>query len=66
MFGEYVEVDTSGRTDVDEETGGRIVQGNPDDKLIDARKMSDERLFNIWKISGHVLMRRLVLGQMLR
>ena len=52
MFGEYVEVDTSGRTDVDEETGGRIVQGNPDDKLIDARKMSDERLFNIWKICG--------------
>ena len=44
MFGEYVEVDTSGRTDVDEETGGRIVQGNPDDKLIDARKMSDEML----------------------
>ena len=66
MFGEYVEVDTSGRTDVDEETGGRIVQGNPDDKLIDARKMSDERLFNIRKISGHMLMRRLVLGQMLR
>jgi hypothetical protein len=48
----YVEGDTSGRIDIDEETCGRIVQGNSEDKLIDAREMSDERLINIWKISG--------------